>query len=303
MSWRSIIISKPSKLSLKNNQLLIVQEESLSLPIEDLAFILIEAREVNITVPLLSALAENGVTLLTCDNEFLPVGQWLPFAKYHRQYKILKLQINISASLKKQLHKKIIKTKISNQAQVLKLCNEFEGAKLLESFKNQVKSGDKDYIEAKAAAKYFQYLFGKNFYRREANAINAHLNYGYIIMRSAIARVLVKSGYTPALGIFHSNEFNAFNLADDLMEVYRPLVDLHTYKKLLNSGLNNELSTQNKQELVALLHNQIELNHKKYTLLSAMDKSIASLQAALINKDANLLILPNILDLGEFYYD
>lgn len=303
MSWRSLIISKPSKLSLKRNQLLIVQEQSISLPIEDIAFILIEAKEVTITVPLLSALAEKGVTLLTCDNNFLPVGQWLPFAQYHRQYKILKLQINMSQPLRKQLHSHIVKAKIANQAKVLQLSNEIEGAKKLLALKKQVKSGDKEMTEANAAAKYFEYLFGKGFYRRETNSINAHLNYGYIIMRSAVARVLVKFGYTPALGIFHTNELNAFNLADDLMEVYRPLVDLYVFNQLVNKGLDESLDVESKKNLVALLHNQIGLDGKKYSLLSAMDKSIASLQTAIAESKADLLLLPDILELGELNYE
>lgn len=166
MTWRSLLIQNGGKLSLQRRQLLIQQNgESHTVPLEDIAVIIIENRETLITAPLLSALADHSATLLTCDEQFLPYGQWLPYAQYHRQLKILKLQLNISEPLKKQLWQHIVRQKILNQAFVADETGNDLATKRLRTLAVEVRSSDTGNREAQAAALYFQALFGEKFTR------------------------------------------------------------------------------------------------------------------------------------------
>lgn len=301
MTWRSIVISKPARLSLQNRNLLIKQEDEIPVPLEDIAVMVIEAREVVLTAPLLSALAQNGITLLTCDEQFLPCGQWLPFAQYHRCLKILKLQINQSLPQKKQLWQQMVKQKIRNQAWLLDYSGHDIAACRLKVLADGVKSGDKTFHESQAAALYFPLLFGDGFSRGQENAANGCLNYGYSIVRSAIARALVQYGFQPALGVHHCSELNAFNLADDLIEPYRILVDLFVFEN--KNKLPENLDTAWKSRLVGLLHHQILLDSKTYSVLAAIDRTVQSFQTALVQGDAALLKLPEMLPLKVQGYE
>ena len=302
MTWRSLLISHPARLSLQQNHLLIQQEHSIPVPLEDIATIVIESREVVLTVPLLSALAQHGITLLTCDEQFLPCGQWLPFAQYYRSLKIFKLQMNMTVPQKKQFWQQIVQQKIRNQAWVLNKNGHDIAAKQLNVLADSVKSGDKDHAESQAAALYFRVLFAKEFARGQDNAINAHLNYGYSILRSAIARTLVLYGFLPVLGLQHHNELNPFNLADDFIEPFRPVVDLMVYEQHISGSLHPELNPKSKHNLIGLLHNQIKIQSCHYTVLAAMDRCIQSFQAVLLDKEKSLK-LPEILPLKEQNYE
>ncbi|MCI7717501.1 type II CRISPR-associated endonuclease Cas1 [[Pasteurella] aerogenes] len=304
MSWRSILISNGGKLSLKRKQMLIQQEEQeFTVPLEDIAIVVVESRETVITIPLLSAFAQQGITLLSCDEQFLPCGQWLPFSQYHRQLKTLKLQFEASQPQKKQLWQKIVQQKIRNQAFVLTQSHHPKEAKRLYAMAGLVKSGDKENIEAQAAQLYFQTAFGKDFRRWQENHINTHLNYAYTILRSAVARTLVQYGWLPALGLFHHNEQNPFNLADDFIEPFRPLVDLMVWQLWQENKLDNGLSPATKQQLIRLLHYQMSINQQTFSVLATIDRAVASFQNALMSKNANLLKLPEILPLEEHRYE
>lgn len=304
MSWRSVLISHGGKLSLQRNQMLIQQEKNeFTVPIEDIAVIVIESKEVVITAPLLSALALNGATLLTCDEQFLPCGQWLPFNQYHRQLKNLKLQLEASQPLKKQLWQKIVQQKIRNQSFVLRTLSYEKQAKRLDKMAREVKSGDKQNLEGQAALIYFQTLFGKVFHRDGENEINAHLNYAYTVLRSAVARTIVLYGWLPQLGLFHRSELNPFNLADDFIEPFRPLVDLLVWQLWQENKLTSHLTPHSKQRLIKILHYQMQFQQETFSVLAAIDRTIGSLQTSLLNKNANLLKLPEILPLKEHQYE
>lgn len=304
MSWRSILISNGGKLSLQRKQMLIQQENAeFTVPLEDIAIIVVESRETVITVPLLSALALNGITLLCCDEQFLPCGQWLPFNQYHRQLKTLKLQLDASQPLKKQLWQKIVQQKITNQAFVLNHLHDSTKAKRLKKMVRQVKSGDPQNLEGQAALIYFPTLFGNAFHRDDENHINAHLNYAYTVLRSAVARSITLYGWLPQLGLFHRSEQNPFNLADDFIEPFRPLVDLLVWELLQQDKLETGLTPHNKQRLIKILHHQIQFQQETFSVLAAIDRTIASLQACFTAKDANLLKLPEMLPLKEHQYE
>ena len=304
MTWRSILISKPARLSLQQRHLLIEQDEAIPVPLEDIAVIVVEAREVVLTAPLLSALAQYGVTLLTCDEQFLPCGQWLPFAQYHRSLKILRLQIDMSLPQKKQLWQQIVKQKIRNQAWVLNESGNDIAAGRLNAMAEGVKSGDKGYAESHAAALYFSVLFGDEFTRGSDNMINACLNYGYSVIRSAVARSLTAYGFHPALGLQHRSELNPFNLADDFIEPYRQIVDWLVCGRWTEGRLKEtELTTTMKQQLISLLHHQILLDDKIYAVLAAIDRTVQSFQAALSESGSKILKLPQMQELKVHYYE
>lgn len=304
MTWRSLLIRDGGKLSLQRQQILIQQNsKNYTVPLEDIAVIVIESPETLITAPLLSALAKNGITLLTCDEQFLPCGQWLPYSQYHRQLKTLKLQLNASEPQKKQLWQTIIRQKIRNQAQTADETGNDLAAKRLRAMAAEVKSGDSNNLEAQAAALYFQAVFGSQFKRGQACGINNHLNYGYAIARAAIARALVQYGWLPALGLFHRNELNPFNLADDFIEPYLPIVDLMVWHLHDQGRLKENLTPNAKQQLVAILNQQICLDQQTFSVLAAIDRTIASFQISLADKNAKLLKLPGILPLKEHQYE
>lgn len=304
MTWRTLLISNGGKLSLQNQQLVVQQNgKRIPVPLEDLAMIVIEHKETVLTTPLLSALAQRGITLLTCDEQFLPCGQWLPFAQYHRPLKILKLQLNMTTPQKKQFWQKIVQQKILNQAFVLNEIGADIAANTLTIWAKKVKSGDQSHLEAQAAALYFQAVFGHEFTRQQENAINAHLNYGYTVLRSAVARALVLYGWLPVLGLHHCNEQNPFNLADDFIEPFRPLVDLMVWQLAVLGSLKDVLTPSSKQQLIKLLHYQMGWQKQIFTILGVIDRTVASFQAAVVEKNVALLKLPEIVSLKEHRYE
>lgn len=280
--------------------MLIYQEEAYLIPLEDIAVVVIEAREVTITAPLLSALAQYGVTLLTCDDTFIPCGQWLPFSQYYRYLKILRQQLAVTEPKRKRLWQQIIIQKVRNQAWVAQQCGHMGTAKKLSMLSRQVKSGDTSYIESQAASLYFQSLFGTDFCRQRDSVINSCLNYGYAILRSAITRALVLHGFLPVFGLQHRSELNAFNLVDDFIEPYRPLVDFWVLSEQRQGQLKFDVRA--KQSLISLLHYQIQLETQKLSVLTAINRTVESFQSVLLEK-ATQVKLPYLLPLREHHYE
>lgn len=199
MSWRSIIISHPSKLSLKNNQLCIQQEEVWNVPLEDVSAIVLESHQILITESLLSKFCENNIIVYICDSKHIPNGYVLPYYQHSRSLKILKEQIILSEPFKKRCWQKIIKQKITNQAYVLRCIGKYDIEEKMMKMVQNVDSGDSKNIEGQAAKLYFENLFTRGFNRNHDNIFNACLDYGYTIIRGAIARSVAQYGYIPCL--------------------------------------------------------------------------------------------------------
>ncbi len=199
MSWRSLIISHPSKLSLKNNQLCIQQEEVWDVPLEDISAIVIESPQVLITESLLSKFCENNTIVYICNSKHIPNGYVLPYYQHSRQPKILKEQISLSEPFKKRCWQKIIKQKVTNQAYVLRCIGKFKIEEKILKIAQKIDSGDSKNIEGQVAKIYFEELFSKGFNRNYDNIFNACLDYGYTIFRGAIARSITQYGYIPCL--------------------------------------------------------------------------------------------------------
>ena len=248
MSWRNVIISNPARLSLKHGHLVVKQEEAAEIPLEDIAVIIVESERTVFTAALLCELAERGVPLFTCGEGHLPCGVFMPYQRHSRFLKVLKCQMEQTLPFRKNCWKAVVKQKIKNQALCLDMLGRRGGAEL-RALASEVRSGDPDNRESAAARIYFD-SYMPDTTRQEDNAVNAALNYGYAIMRGAVARSLTSYGFLCAAGIHHRNELNAFNLADDFMEVLRPVVDLWTARNVTNGSA---FTIKERAELAALL--------------------------------------------------
>ena len=226
MGWRSIVITQPTKLSIKNKQLKITQDEEWSIPVEDISSIILETPQINISSKVMSLIADNKIVMYSCNDKHLPNGVFIPFASHSRELKVLKGQLDSTESFKKRCWQKIIIRKILNQSEVLRICDKNVMSEYLKKLSQNVNSGDKENKEAIAAKEYFITLFGKDFNRNYENIYNTALNYGYSIIRGAIARSIATYGYIQSIGIHHKSELNNYNLADDFIEPFRPIVDL-----------------------------------------------------------------------------
>lgn len=272
MGYINIFVSKDAYLFVKNEQLFLKnKEKQIDYPLEDINSIMIENLETTISTYALSKFAQNGILTFVCNQNHLPCGVILPYCEHYQTLSVHSFQTAVSKPLNKQLWQSIIKNKIKNQNEVLNICGKYD--KLL-GFYQTVTSGDGTNNEAKASLRYFKELFGKNFVRRDdSNDINAFLNYGYSIVRGFVARSVVVHGLTPFLGIFHSNGFNQFNLADDLIEVFRPVVDL--FVKIYLSD-EKTLSSDVKAKIYNLVNVDVLVDGQKQPLSYAIDMLVQS---------------------------
>lgn len=255
LNKRTLVFSNPYSLNLKNRQMVIRAKDNedfhKTVPIEDLGYLILEDQRISITLPLLNALVENNVAVIICSEKFMPSAMLMNLDQNSTQAESYRNQLEASEPLKKNIWKQIVEAKIKNQAALLDKLNK-DGSKLKPYYSN-VKSGDSDNREGLAAKEYWNELFGREFIRfREGDTPNEMLNYGYTILRAAVTRALMGSGLLPIVGVFHRNKYNAFPLADDLMEPYRPFVDEIVFK--LYSMGNNELTGRVKQEIINVLY-------------------------------------------------
>lgn len=249
MLKRAVFFSMPYYLSLKDNQMVINTKEmpniKKTIPIEDIGYVVLEHQQTIVTLPLLNALSDNNVAVIFCGDNRLPNAMLMNLDSNRTQGESFRAQIEASEPLKKGVWKQVVEAKIRNQAALLKKLGK-DGDKLKPYYSN-VKSGDTDNREGVAAKIYWSELFGDGFVRsREGDAPNNLLNYGYTLLRAAVARALMGSGLLPALGVFHRNRYNAFPLADDIMEPYRPYVDEIVYNMYINGvdELDNDVKSQ-----------------------------------------------------------
>ena len=250
-----------------------------SIPIEDIGVVILDNKQITITHGALGALLENNVSIITCDDHRMPVGLMLPLAGNTTQSERFRHQIEASLPLKKQLWQQTIQAKILNQSTVLLHRRGIECGNM-SAWVKQVRSGDSDNLEARAAAFYWQNLFGniKGFNRdREGVPPNNLLNYGYAILRAVVARSLVGSGLIPTLGIHHHNRYNAYCLADDIMEPYRPYVD-KLVAELVDSGVDiSKLTTDIKSKLLSIPVLDVVINGRRSPLMVGVGQTTASL--------------------------
>lgn len=290
MIKRTLFFGNPLQLKTKNNQLVITNKETgliKQTPIEDLGFVVIEHPEIYISIPTLTKLSENNVAVIFCDAKHMPCSMLLNLDNHHIQQELFRNQINASEPLKKQLWQQIIKTKIKHQAQYLQLQN--KPFKVLKFYESKVLSGDTDNREGVAAAHYWKNIFDFKFKReRYGDYPNLFLNYGYIILRAAVARAIAGSGLLSTLGLHHHNKYNAFCLADDIMEPYRPLVDAKVIE-IIDKYQEQELTVSIKAELLQILTQTVYFKEIKSPLMVALSKTTSSLQQCYAGKTKKII--------------
>lgn len=278
MIKQTLMFTSPVSLSLKDKQMVITfkdNKDTVTRPIEDVGFVVIENPMVSITVPLLNELADNNVAVIFCDKKMMPKTMLMTLDGNTTQQESYKYQLNASLPMKKNVWKQLVECKIKNQSLLLNKVGKDGG--VLKPYYLNVKSGDSDNREGAAAREYWRLLFDDGFKReREGLPPNGMLNYGYTILRAAVTRALIGSGLYPAFGVFHRNRYNAFPLADDIMEPYRPFVDEIVYH-LYYDGAVNELDSQTKRRLLRVLFSDVKMGKVTRPLENALSLTTASL--------------------------
>ncbi len=287
MIKQTLYFGSPYYLSKKLEQLIIKVPNAQGLdalsefgkaPIEDLGLVVLDHPQITVSQGLLSALLANNVAIVTCDDRHHPAGLLLPLEGHHTQAKQIRAQMAASEPLKKQLWQQVVVAKILNQAEVLHQMGRQHAPML--TFAKNVKSGDPDNYEARAAAYYWANLFDKslNFRRnRDGDPPNNLLNYGYAIVRALVARAVVGAGLLPILGIHHHNQYNAFALADDLMEPFRPMVDKIVCEILNTNSPYETLTKDLKARLLCVAEVDVKIKNERSPLLNATHFAATSL--------------------------
>ena len=293
MIKKTLYFGNPAYLSLRDAQLVIKlpevvknntlpehfkQKTEVTKPIEDIGVLVLDNKQITVTSGVLDALLENNCAVITCDSKSMPVGLMLPLYGNTTQNERFRHQLDASLPLKKQLWQQTIKVKIENQAAVLK---KYAGSEIrcMKVWASEVKSGDSENMEARAAAYYWKNLFSIDGFTRDREGIppNNLLNYGYAILRAIVARGLVSSGLLPTLGVHHHNRYNAYCLADDIMEPYRPYVD-ELVCQIIESGMEYEVLTKEiKGRLLTIPTLEVTISGKRSPLMVAVGQTTASL--------------------------
>lgn len=295
MIKKTLYFGNPAYLSLTNKQLVIklpevekeddlpdiIKWESVrTIPIEDIGIVVLDHRQITITQAVIAALLDNNAAFITCDEKRMPTGMLLPLQGHTVYNERFRNQLDASQPLKKQLWQQTIKSKIDNQAAVLHRNNPDIPVSNMKAWANDVRSGDPDNFEARAAVYYWKNIFkdNPNFIRaQDGETPNNLINYGYAILRAVVARALVMSGLLPLSGIHHHNRYNPYCLADDIMEPYRPFVDQVVIDTMKKMTIPEELTTDIKRELLSIPVVDVWINGKRSPLMLAVAQTTASL--------------------------
>lgn len=297
MSHRIIYIENCEYLRLYLDNLKVeYKDNDLFLPISDIQILVIDNYRSNLSVPLINKLMENNVCTIICGIDHLPTCYILPMNGHFSQSGNINKQIQWSEDNKKRVHQKIVKAKIFNQIEILKKNNKsFEVIEKLYQFLSEVELGDTTNREGLSAKMYFREMYGDDFIRFNEDVVNAGLNYGYSIFRSLISSIIVAKGYLPNLGIFHKGKQNMFNLSDDVIEVFRPIVDHYVYNNMMEDILFKQ---EHREALIQLTAKKIEIDGRKQTVNNAIYVYLESILKELeTSKDVYLFPKPILYDL------
>lgn len=294
MGYRQIVIKKSEKIHFKDNQLVIEKDDTSSkVPLEDINYVLVEDASTIMTSRLLAEFGKNAIALIICDEKYLPTSILYPYNYHFKQLEVFSKQLQVTDDLKKELWNQIVKKKLENSIRVLEMTSkeEFPISKLSE-YTKEVIDGDINNREGLGAKIYFRSIFGNDFIRFYDDATNSALNYGYTILASAIIRNLAVFGLNTYLGIHHISKINNFNLAYDLLEPYRSIVDKYVYDN--RSILTYPLSFDFRKKLINLLNFEVIHKDKKYTIEYSIGLLIKSYVKAITTGEV-YLDLPTII--------
>lgn len=292
MGYKTLLFGNPCKLSVKNRQLVIQvgDENPITVPLEDISTIILDNRQIVLTNYLLMACGENNITVFVCNTKHQPNAIMTPYFQHSRNTKISNIHINTGETLKKRLWQKIIKQKIANQSEVLKnLYDIYE----LDFYIEKVQSGDKTNVEGQASKKYWGMLFD-DFKRHDKTKCNAMLDYGYAIIRGTLSKYIAASGLIPCFGIHHCNELNPFNLTEDLIEPFRPFVDMMIAAE--KNYLGEALTRNDKAYILSILDMQCQYKKEQITIQNACERVCQSFVKSITLKDTDELHLPKFIE-------
>lgn len=293
MSWRTIYVENASKLSLNLDNLQVVHNhEKYNINLDEIGSIILEDYKSVITARLLAKLCELGINVVFTSVNKMPVGSMHPYTNNARTSKVNKQQIKLSETTKFLIWQEIIIMKISLQAKVLVLNNIEDN--YLEKYEKEVTPGDRNNKEGQAARIYFKKLFGTEFVRFEDEIINYALNYTYQTIRSKIAQVILARGLNPSFGIHHKSEYNYFNLSDDIIEVYRPLIDHYVLQAINKSGVKY-LTPEFKEELLNIYNYKICIGAKKMKLKNSIEIYVGHIYNRIMGIEDKIKEFPNFI--------
>lgn len=292
MAWKGLHLSRPSRLSASDGQIVVGQNDGeVRAALEDVAYVILDTAQATLTTSLLSACMEAGVAIVVTDARHMPSGLLLPFHSHHKQAGVATLQFSASEPLRKQCWRRLVVAKIENQARNLEHRHRAD-ASVVRAMSKHVASGDPDNVEARAARAYWNALFD-DFIRDDPSDLrNKLLNYGYAVLRASISRALVAFGCLPSIGVHHASVTNAFNLADDFIEPYRPFVDALAAEHADGRSFADEINIEDRRAMAGVLLRETRLNGEKFRLLAATEKTAESYVRALEGTSAALLRLP-----------
>ena len=298
MAWRGVHVSKAAHLRVELRNLVIEfrdeTKSSARLPLEDIAYLILDSMEITLSGALLSAMSENEIVVLGVNDRHMPAWTSFPWGLHYRQGEVTKLQLECSLPLKKRLWQHIVEKKIHAQAWALASLD-LKQADTLKSVAGTVMSGDSGNAEARAAVIYWGEFFAPRAFRRHDDDLpNALLNYGYSLIRAGLARHLCAAGFLPVLGLHHCSMNNAFNLADDLIEPYRPIVDFFARKILSKRSSDEAFVTDDRRALTQILEATVFLGSDEMTLFASIKLVTQSLKHAMKHRDPSLLVFPQL---------
>nr|WP_068130284.1 type II CRISPR-associated endonuclease Cas1 [Nosocomiicoccus ampullae] len=293
MGFRTVFIKDGEKLSLRLDNLSVRKNnEDYLIPLVDIETVILEGNQTVITSKILSAFSKYHIALVICDDKYLPTGMYLGKGQYYRSAKRAMWQAKWKEIDKQLVWKEIVYQKILNQIQVLQNVDielNSERSQILIDYLENIMIGDSTNREGHAAKVYFNSLFGNGFSRRDTSFVNFCLDYGYAIIRAQMARSVSALGLIPELGVFHKNEYNAYNLADDLMEPFRPIVDYLIITNILKKP-EEHLTYDIRLEIIDFLNHEIKINNKKFFIMQAIHDYVQSFIKAMENEDYSLLL-------------
>ena len=288
MAFRIVMIENEVDVKIKlDNLVLTTSEGDIWIPVSDISIIVLDNLRINVTTRMLCTLSKNNVALILCDEKHLPIGLFCSYDNHSRMFKHLEYQINTSAEFYDCIWQQIVKIKIKNQADVIDILGKSENVcNAIMQMANDTKVGDTTNREAHAAKLYFNELMDSSFSRgNEEILLNSGLDYGYTIIRSYLARVCVGYGLNSQLGIHHRNEYNRFNLIDDLMEPIRPMLDYYVYLLL---GDEEVFTGEHRKKIINFLNHKIVYRSKKMFIANMIEEYVSQFAAMIVNNRENI---------------
>lgn len=294
MAWKGVHLSRPARLNTADGQIVVAQDDGeVRLPLEDVAYIVLDAPHATLTTTLLSACMEAGIVIVSVDRRHTPNGLMLPFHSHHRQAGVAAAQLGVSEPFKKRCWQRVVTSKVENQAAHLAASGR-SGSDALSAMAKRVGSGDPDNLEARAARDYWRALFDDFVRDDPADLRNKLMNYGYAVVRAGVARAIVAYGLLPSIGLNHASVTNAFNLADDLMEPFRPFVDRLGRQRAEGRLTDEDLSLDDRRAMAGILMQDCRVGQETVSLLVATEKVAEGLIRAIEGSSPALLTLPRL---------